>query len=332
MTAAHLLEQLRRLDVHVELDGDRLRLNAPAGVLTDEHKHDLAMRKAELIEFLREARQLATQQRGIVPLQPAGTRTPIFAVAGHNGDVFAYRVLTQHLGQDQPFYGLQPPGLEPGTVPLTRIEDIARYFADQIRQFRPTGPLSVAGFCAGGTIAFELARQLAETGTPVTNLILFGAPHCRSYRPLGWLTAVAQEGARRSAYQTRALRAVPARDRVRYMSNRTRELLQRRAEKATDPFLIRRHGVERATMAAARAYSPQPFGCHLDVVVPCESWTRSWARPLRWGRYADSTTEFIGPDDCTTDTMLLPEHAATISAFVVEAQRRHASESARREA
>ena len=158
MTAAELLAELRKLDVSVALDGDRLRLDAPAGVLTDEHKRDLAQRKPEVVAFLREAQRLAVQQRAIVPLQVTGTRAPIFAVAGHNGDVFAYRALVQHLAPDQPFFGLQPAGLEEGSVPLTSVEDMARYFAAQIRAFRPTGPMSIAGYCAGGTVAFELAR------------------------------------------------------------------------------------------------------------------------------------------------------------------------------
>ncbi len=55
-----------------------------------------------------------------LPLEAAGTRTPIFAVGGHNGDVFTYRALALHLGPDQPFFGLQPPGLEEGSQPLTR--------------------------------------------------------------------------------------------------------------------------------------------------------------------------------------------------------------------
>ena len=67
MTVADLLTELRKLDVHVVLDGDQLRLNAPAGVLTDEHKRDLAQRKPEIIAFLREAQQLAAQQRGVPP-------------------------------------------------------------------------------------------------------------------------------------------------------------------------------------------------------------------------------------------------------------------------
>jgi thioesterase domain-containing protein len=321
VTAADLLAELRKLDVHVVLDGDRLRLNAPVGVLTDERKRDLAQHKSEVIAFLREARQLAAQQRAIVPLEAAGTRTPIFAVAGHNGDVFAYRALAQHLGPDQPFFGLQPPGLEEGSEPLTRVEEMARYFAEQIRAFRPVGPMSIAGFCAGGAIAFELARELTNTGACVTNLIMFGAPYCKSYRRLQGTMARARYLTSRSVTHARALRTMPAAERGRYLAERARVRLPR---DETDPVLIRRGAVEEATMAAVRAYSPKPSGGHIDFMIPCESWRRSWAHPLRWSRLAASSTVFVGSDDCNGDTMLKPQHAATFAAFVAEAQQRHA--------
>ncbi len=323
MTAAELLAELRKLDVHVVLDGDRLRLDAPAGVLTEEHKQHLTRRKPEVVAFLREAQQLAAQQRAIVPLEPAGTRTPIFAVAGHNGDVFAYRTLVRYLGPDQPFFGLQPPGLEEGSEPLTRVEDLAGYFAEQIRTLRPAGPVSIAGYCAGGAVAFELVRQLAGAGACVTNLILFGAPYCTSYRPLRVGLAGARYYAGRSVTHARALRAMPAAERTRYLSERLRRLMPHEAEEILDPVLIRRGAVEEATMAAVRAYSPKPSGSHIDFMIPSESWTRSWARPLRWSRFAASTTVFAGPDDCSGDIMLLPGHAATFAAFVGEAQQRH---------
>jgi thioesterase domain-containing protein len=324
VTAAHLLAELRKLDVHVVLDGDRLRLNAPVGVLTDEHKRDLAQRKPEVIAFLREAQRLAAQQRAIVPLESAGTRTPIFAVAGHNGDVFAYRALAQHLGPDQPFFGLQPPGLEEGSEPLTRVEDIARYFAEQIRAFRPVGTMSIAGYCAGGAIAFELARELTTSGACITNLILFGAPYCSSYRPLQWTMARARYFTSRSVTHARALLTMPAAERARYLAEHARVLMPREAEGVSDPVLIRRGAVEEATMAAVRAYSPEPSGTHIDFMIPCESSKRSWAHPLRWSRLAASSTVFVGPDDCNGDTMLLPKHAATFAAFVADAQQRHA--------
>ena len=322
MTAAELLAELRKLDVSVALDGDRLRLDAPAGVLTDEHKRDLARRKPEVVAFLREAQRLAVQQRAIVPLQVTGTRAPIFAVAGHNGDVFAYRALVQHLAPDQPFFGLQPAGLEEGSVPLTSVEDMARYFAAQIRAFRPTGPMSIAGYCAGGTVAFELARQLTAAGADVTNLILFGAPYCTSYRPLRVRAAQARYLVGRSVTHARTLLQVPASERRRYLAARLRRLTPRRAAQISDPVLARRQRVEETTMAAVREYTPGPCGCHLDVMLPCSSWRRSWARPLRWGRSTVSTAVFAGPEGCTGDVMLLPGHAPTFAALVTEVQRR----------
>lgn len=323
MTVHDLLSRLRELDVHAVLDGDRLSVNAPAGVLTDEHKRDLARRKPEIIAFLREAQRLASQQRAIVPLQAAGSRTPIFAVAGHNGDVFAYRWLAQQLKPDQPFFGLQPPGLEEGSEPLTRVEDMARYFAEQIRAFHPVGPMTIAGFCAGGTIAYELARQLSQSGASVTKLILFGAPYCLSYRPLQQTIAWARHLASRSRTHTRALLDMPPADRGRYLAQRARVLLPRKAEETSDPVLIRRGAVEAATMAAVRAYSPTPSVKHIDLMLPSESWKRSSKSPLRWSRLAASSTVLVGPDDCNGDNMLLPEHAATFAAFVAGTQQRH---------
>src|SRR6476619_5973297 len=125
MSVAELLTELRKLDAYVVLDGDRLRLNAPAGALTDQHRHQLQSRKQEIVDFLRAAQQLASQQRALIPLTAQGSRIPIFAVAGHNGDVFCYRAIAGHLGSDQPFFGLQPPGLEEGTEPKRSVAGLA---------------------------------------------------------------------------------------------------------------------------------------------------------------------------------------------------------------
>ncbi|MCV7435326.1 thioesterase domain-containing protein [Mycolicibacterium bacteremicum] len=331
MTTADLLEELRKLDVRIALDGDRLRLNAPVGALTDEHKRDLATRKPEVIAFLREAQRLVSQQCAIVPLQPDGPKTPIFAVAGHNGDVFTYRALAQHLGTEQPFYGLQPPGLEEGSEPLTTVEDIAGYFADQIRAFQPGGPMIIAGYCAGGSIAFELARRLTNSGTMVTDLILFGAPYCTFYRRLQWTIALGRHYGSRAMTHARRLCAIPMAERGRYIAMRGRHLTdtvrsvrEQRSEPADDAVLIRRRAVVAATLAAARAYVPTHSGLHIDVMLPCASWQRSAAHPLRWNRLAAGSTVFAGPDGCSSDTMLLPDHAATFAGFVVQTQQRHA--------
>ena len=65
-----------------------------------------------------------------MPLQAQGRGAPVFGVPGHNGDVFCYRALARELGDEHPFFGLQPPGVDGQRAPLTRVEDIAAYFAE----------------------------------------------------------------------------------------------------------------------------------------------------------------------------------------------------------
>ncbi|MBU6411540.1 MAG: thioesterase, partial [Verrucomicrobia bacterium] len=156
MKILDFLTILRERDIRVWAEGDRLRCNAPTGALTPELRDEVRRRKDEILNFLRSAESLAQQQRAIVPLQPRGGAAPIFAVAGHNGDVFCFRAIAGHLGSDRPFFGLQPPGLDGSREPLGRVEDLAAYFAAQIRAARPEGPYVIAGYCAGGSIAFEL--------------------------------------------------------------------------------------------------------------------------------------------------------------------------------
>jgi thioesterase domain-containing protein len=319
VTVPELLAELRRIDARVVLEGDRLKLSAPAGALTEEHRRQLAERKAEIVEFLRSAEKLAQQQKAVVPLQPLGTRVPIFGTAGHNGDVFCYRALAHALGEDQPFYGLQPPGLDEGTEPLTTIEDLARYFAGQIRELRGEGPIAIAGFCAGGTIAFELARQLSESGVKITRVILFGAPYSTSYRAFPQIVARSLHFARRMRDHLRSLVTLPADERRRYFAERLRRRPQPAAE--NDPVMLRRRRVEETTVAAIRKYEPRPFGGHVDLMLPCESWTHSPDVPLRWARLAKSSTKFLGPEGCSGDTMLLPDYAPTFAAMVEAVQK-----------
>jgi len=52
MSVAAFLADLRRRDIRVSADGDRLRCNAPASVVTAELRDQLRRRKSEILEFL----------------------------------------------------------------------------------------------------------------------------------------------------------------------------------------------------------------------------------------------------------------------------------------
>ena len=59
---------------------------------------------------------------------------------------------------------------------LGSVEELARRAADAIREIRPTGLYALGGYCFGGVVAFEAARQLSSAGQAVTFVALFDTP------------------------------------------------------------------------------------------------------------------------------------------------------------
>ncbi|OQY29315.1 MAG: hypothetical protein B6244_04175 [Candidatus Cloacimonetes bacterium 4572_55] len=105
--------------------------------------------------------------KSLVSIQPNGSRPPFFCVHGAGGNVLFFRYLSQYLDPDQPFYGLQSYGLDGKQRPLTRIEDMATKYIKEIRTIQPEGPYFLGGFCMGGMVAFEMARQLDKQGQKI---------------------------------------------------------------------------------------------------------------------------------------------------------------------
>ena len=114
------------------------------------------------------------------PAQP-----PLFFVHDGNGETLLYRTLALLLQTAQPIYGLQPDVRPDGTVIHTTIKDMAAAHVAQIRKVQPQGPYCLAGLCAGGVIAFEMARQLEDAGetTAFVGLIDAGDAQAKE-RPL----------------------------------------------------------------------------------------------------------------------------------------------------
>jgi len=108
----------------------------------------------------------------LVPIQPAGSKPPFFCIHPIFGTVFPYYQLAYCLGFDQPFYGLQPLGLDGEQPPFTRIEDMAAYYIEELRRVQPSGPYYLGGWSFGGLVAFEMAQQLLSSGHQVALLAI----------------------------------------------------------------------------------------------------------------------------------------------------------------
>jgi amino acid adenylation domain-containing protein len=103
----------------------------------------------------------------LVPINRSGDRTPLFLIHAAEGNVLLYRSLAEHLGADQPVYGLQSAGLDGHSPVDPRFEHVASRYIEEIRKVQPHGPYMLGGYCLGGTIALEMAQQLLEAGETV---------------------------------------------------------------------------------------------------------------------------------------------------------------------
>jgi thioesterase domain-containing protein len=105
-----------------------------------------------------------------VPLNSSGTKTPLFCIHMHNGNIHRWRVLLKHLGNDQPVYAIQPRGLDVKQQPHHNIEEMASYYIDVMKQVQPQGPYNLLGLCFSGMVVFEMGLQLQRRGEKVNFL------------------------------------------------------------------------------------------------------------------------------------------------------------------
>ncbi len=106
----------------------------------------------------------------LVPLSTSGSRPPFFAITAGDGNVVGFGPLARRLAPDQPFYALQPFGLD-SAAPLHRtIEAMARHYVREIRKVQPHGPYLLGGRCFGSLVAYEVAARMELSGETVALL------------------------------------------------------------------------------------------------------------------------------------------------------------------
>jgi len=112
----------------------------------------------------------------LVAIQAEGKHPPFFCMPGSGGNVVYFHQLARHLGNEQPFYALQPPSLDGVSEPFSSVEEIAAYYLKAIQTIQPSGPYFLGGHSFGVLVAFEMAQQLQQKGETVALLALFDLP------------------------------------------------------------------------------------------------------------------------------------------------------------
>ncbi len=108
----------------------------------------------------------------LVPLAPHGTGTPVFCFHWGTGNVRFMRDTADRFRCQRPAYGLESVGLRSRERPPLSLAEVAARYLREIRSVQPHGPYLLVGPCAGGRIAFEVARQLELAGETIAVLAL----------------------------------------------------------------------------------------------------------------------------------------------------------------
>ncbi|PCI49269.1 MAG: hypothetical protein COB51_04230 [Moraxellaceae bacterium] len=175
--------------------------------------------------LLRDPQRDVDDWHSIVGIQTQGDKTPFYCAAGAGGNVVYFHPLATSLGMDRPFYGLQPPGLDGCTAPLTTVEALASHYLDGIKESHGDGPVLLGGHSFGGIVAYEMARQLSVQNKPVSGLILLDTPAPQFFQPTGrdwsdteWLSQVSEVVSHLYqvdvCFSVEALNALPAEQRL----------------------------------------------------------------------------------------------------------------------
>lgn len=107
-------------------------------------------------------------------LRGSGPGLPLFFIPGLGGYEFLPAPVARALEGSWPYFdGLQVVGVDRQREPLDDLRAIAADLVRQIRAVQPHGPYNLCGYCYGGVVAFEVARQLEAAGETIPALIIW---------------------------------------------------------------------------------------------------------------------------------------------------------------
>jgi thioesterase domain-containing protein/acyl carrier protein len=111
----------------------------------------------------------------IVPLRREGQGPPLFLIHAGGGYAFFYRALASQF-EGRPLYAIRAESRSDGWgrpfVEESDFESVAARYLAEVQALQPEGPYLLGGACAGGLIAFEMARQLESRGLELAGPVI----------------------------------------------------------------------------------------------------------------------------------------------------------------
>jgi thioesterase domain-containing protein len=208
----------------------------------------------------------------LITLQPQGRGAPLAFVHGDvRGAGWYCRRLAPLASPDAKLFVLPTLGAEDEGI-TWRIESMAARHIAELRKMQPRGPYRLAGFCVGGMIAFEMARQLRAQGETVERLIVIDstATNARLHyvRPLlALLPGDARGRLARQAELMKRLRRYDMRIRQVIRLERAQQVQWVRRNLARRWQRVARHFARRSDAPAVVTHLTDPTGMSAAAVL-----------------------------------------------------------------
>jgi thioesterase domain-containing protein len=125
--------------------------------------------------------------RAIQEVRHGENRPPLFLVHGVGGGMlWGYNNLADYLDGERSIYAIKCRSSRGLPEPAT-IEEMAADYVAEVNEVYPHGPFHLGGYCFGGNVAFEMARQFRQQGREVGAVVLFNSvpAHCK-YDIMQW--------------------------------------------------------------------------------------------------------------------------------------------------
>ncbi|KAK4452398.1 PaPKS1 melanin biosynthesis polyketide synthase encoded by the PaPKS1 protein [Podospora aff. communis PSN243] len=107
----------------------------------------------------------------------------LFMVPDGSGSATSYTEIAD-VGGEWAVWGLFSPFMKTPDEYKCGVYGMATKFIEEMRRRQPKGPYSVAGWSAGGVIAYEIVNQLVKAGEEVEHLVIIDAPCPVTIEPL----------------------------------------------------------------------------------------------------------------------------------------------------
>ncbi|MGH9947839.1 MAG: non-ribosomal peptide synthetase [Pyrinomonadaceae bacterium] len=176
----------------------------------------------------------------IVPIQPNGSKSPLFCMHAGGGNVLFYRDLAKHLGSEQPLYGVQARRIGGRQVTHDTVEEMAEFYISEIKKVQPEGPYYLSGSSFGGLLSLEIAQKLNQNGEEIGLLALFdtGSPtYPKLLKETTPLRRRLYRYARRFQHHRDSLAGLNGKERIDYVVNRVKKVQLKYRRNCRDAYL-----------------------------------------------------------------------------------------------